>query len=68
MSDDTLPDIPPEVPDAMRRRLERTWREYPERFSAELQIALNILAREPKTYQPREWPEAPGDESGERFP
>jgi hypothetical protein len=38
--------VPSDVPHRFRWRLERTAREYPERFNAELELLRNVLARE----------------------
>lgn len=62
---DTMPEIPPEVPDWCRGRLERTWREAPERFASELATLLNVLRKDaPRSFAPKE---APSDDERDRW-
>lgn len=57
MADEPLQEIPSELPSHWRRMLERLRRTDPRLFRSSLQTALNILAREPRRFQQREWPE-----------
>lgn len=58
-------EIPPEIQGPERVRLERLLASDPVLFSAALKTLLNIRAKAPQTYQPRQCPASPAAEDDE---